>query len=136
MESINFFKLYHWIKHALKAKNQYSIHSPYMFELYNSCIKNNVSKIQRLIFKLENRFNRGNIIYIENIKDYNLLFNELNTQSDNRICIFYDQYKNKSRFDTFNQIKDHPNTRVSVDLFNLSLFINNPILKKQNYILR
>ena len=36
---MNFHLVKHYIKHLFKAGNEHSIHSPFVFEFYNDCIK-------------------------------------------------------------------------------------------------
>jgi len=40
-----------WIKFAFKSKNAHGIHSPFVFDFYNICIKGNISKSSNAVFK-------------------------------------------------------------------------------------
>lgn len=129
---MNLFKLKHWFIHILKAKNEHSLHSPFMFELYNSCIKNKSKQIEKLIISLGKHYSKDNINIVNNIEE----IIEILPKSEDKILIYPSQYKNKSRKTEFKEIINSPNTRVIVDLFSLALIINNPKLKKQYYRLR
>lgn len=129
---MNLFKLKHWFIHILKAKNEHSLHSPFMFELYNSCIKNKSKQIEKLIISLGKHYSKDNIKTVNNIEE----IIEILPQCEDKILIYPSQYKNKSRKTEFKEIINSPNTRVIVDLFSLALIINNPKLKKQYYRLR
>lgn len=129
---MNLFEIKHWFIHILKAKNEYSIHSPFMFELYNSCIKNKSKHIEKLIISLGKHYSKDNINIVNNIEE----IIEILPQCEDKILIYPSQYKNKSRKTEFKEIINSPNTRVIVDLFSLALIINNPKLKKQYYRLR
>lgn len=129
---MNLFEIKHWFIHILKAKNEHSLHSPFMFELYNSCIKNKSKQIEKLIISLGKHYSKDNINIVNNIEE----IIEILPKSEDKILIYPSQYKNKSRETEFKEIINSPNTRVIVDLFSLALIINNPKLKKQYYRLR
>lgn len=129
---MNLFEIKHWFIHILKAKNEHSLHSPFMFELYYSCIKNKSKQIEKLIISLGKHYSKDNINIVNNIEE----IIEILPKSEDKILIYPSQYKNKSRKTEFKEIINSPNTRVIVDLFSLALIINNPKLKKQYYRLR
>src|SRR5690554_3318288 len=116
---MNIYKIRAWIRHRIKAKNAYSIHSPYMFELYNSIIKNKSYSRSRLIKSFEARFGKEGIIYID--RDNFEGFSEL----ENKIYIYIDQYKDESSHRYFEYLISLAEDRVSIDLFYIGVFIRN-----------
>jgi len=130
---MNIFKHKHRIIHLFKRKNEYSIHSPYMFDLYNKIIKRNRNKPQKLILYLEKEFGKENIIIIApSYIKFQEIQNEINDKSI--ICI-ENPYRNKKSYFEFSKIYNDPRTLVSVDLFFLGLISQHQDLSRQHYIL-
>ncbi|MCK9163458.1 MAG: hypothetical protein M0O93_03810 [Bacteroidales bacterium] len=129
---MNIFKHKQKLLHILKRKDEHSIHSPYMFDLYNKQIKKNRKKPNKLIASLENEFGNENIIKIPS--SY-IEFQNIQTKiTEKTILCIENPYQNKDTYMEFYKISNDPRTLVSVDLFFLGLTSQNKDLSRQHYI--
>lgn len=129
---MSIFKQKHRILHYIKKKNEYSIHSPYMFDIYNKLIKKNKNNPSKLLNIFEKELGIGNIIkiscsYIEFQKIQDII-------SGNIVIYIEEPYKDKNSYEEFKKILNDPRTIVSIDLFNISLISRNTKLSHQHYI--
>lgn len=130
---MNIFKHKQRLLYLIKKKNEYSIHSPFMFNFYIDLIKKNQNKISRLLFLIENKIGRQNLIKIKcTYSEYQKIQSQINDSTF--ICII-NQYNEKASLIEFNKIINDPRTIVSVDLFHIALISQNTKLSHQHYIL-
>lgn len=129
---MNLFKHKHRLLHFLKKKNEYSIHSPYMFDLYNKLIKKNKRKPLKLILALEKEFGKENIIKIP--CSYNAFQSIQDKINKNSIICIDNPYESIETNLEFHKITSDPRSHVSVDLFFLGLSYQNEDLSPQHYI--
>lgn len=130
---MNIFTQKHKLLHKLKKKNEYSIHSPYMFDLYNRLIKKNRTSTAKIIHLMEEEFGKENVFLISSsYKEYQNIQTKLN---DNSIIIIEKPYSNKISYLEFQKMISDPRRVVVVDLFTIGIIFQNPKLSTQEYIL-
>lgn len=130
---MNIFTQKHKLLHKLKKKNEYSIHSPYMFDLYNRLIKKNRTSTAKIIHLMEEEFGKENVFLISSsYKEYQNIQTKLN---DNSIIIIEKPYSNKISYLEFQKMISDPRRVVVVDLFSIGIISQNPKLSTQEYIL-
>ncbi len=130
---MNIFTQKHKLLHKLKKKNEYSIHSPYMFDLYNRLIKKNRTSTAKIIHLMEEEFGKENVFLISSsYKEYQNIQTKLN---DNSIIIIEKPYSNKISYLEFQKMISDPRRVVVVDLFTIGIISQNPKLSTQEYIL-
>ena len=62
---MNFHLAKNYIKHLLQAKNEHSLHSPFVFEFYNNCLKSKsqyyrfkeIENLRKLLLKDQSKIN-------------------------------------------------------------------------------
>ena len=129
---MNLFKHKHQILHFIKKKDEYSIHSPYMFDLYNKLIKKNRRKPLKLILALEKEYGKENILKIP--CSYNSFQNIQDKINKHTIICIEKPYESKATNLEFHKITSDPRSHVSVDLFFLGLISQNENLSPKHYI--
>lgn len=128
---MNFFSQKHRLLHSIKKKNEFSIHSPYMFDLYNRLIKKHKRNPIRLIHLFQEEFGEENIIMISSSYDE---FQALQTiVKDSSIIIIEKPYKSKDSYNEFLKIISDPRRIVSIDLFKIGIIFQNSKLSPQEY---
>jgi len=130
---MSFFKQKQRIKYYFNKKDEYSIHSPFMFDLYIKTIKENRKNPQKLIKKLEEEYGKDSIIQIS--CDYNVFQETHKQDTENKILIIENPYKNKDTYQDFKKIIHDPRTIVSIDFFKIALIFQNHKLSPQHYCL-
>ncbi|MDD4829144.1 MAG: hypothetical protein WCS10_04110 [Bacteroidales bacterium] len=104
-----------------------------MFNFYINLIKKNQNKISRLLFLIENKFGKQNLIKIScSYFEYQKIQPQIN---DCTIICIINQYNEKESLLEFDKIINDPRTIVSVDLFHIALISQNTKLSHQHYIL-
>ncbi len=130
---MNVFKCNQRIKHAFKRQNEYSIHSPFMFDLYVRAIKKNRNSPKQLVSLLKQEFGKENILEINpSYQDFLLEQEKTNPSS---ILIVKNPYQNILTYKELDKILTDQRFILSVDLFDIVLLFYNPKLSPQHYIL-
>lgn len=130
---MSLFKQKQRIKYYFNKKDEYSIHSPFMFDLYIKMIKENRKNPQKLISKLKEEYGKENIL---RIPCQYTIFQEIQNQiTQETILIIEDPYKNKSTYQDFLKIIHDPRAIVSIDFFKIALIFQNHKLSPQHYCL-
>lgn len=130
---MNIFQLKQRLKHHFKKKDEYSIHSPFMFDLYNKTIKKHRNNPTKIILKLKEEYGQENIIQIP--CEYNTYQEIQNQTTEETIIIVKKPYKNKDSYKEFKKIITDPRVVVSVDCFKIGLVLQNHKLSPQHYCL-
>ncbi|MBR1774796.1 MAG: hypothetical protein IJ759_04635 [Bacteroidales bacterium] len=133
------FKIKHYIYYLIRAKGAFSVHSPFVFTLFNNVIKRkNVqkgSKKEQLIENIYLFYPNFTIINLSVKTNYENILSVI--KKPYTIIIFPDINSNKENYLTWKEIINSENKFISVNIWHIGLLINNPNIKqKQNYILK
>lgn len=136
---MNLFELKHHILFLLKAKDQYGLHSPFVFATYNKLLERKKQQKgfneQQIICQMQSILTNYN--FISAPKDYNLSVIKNQLQLANTIIIINSPYKDKRALYHFLQAKEIQQSFITLDFFHIAFFIHNPnILQKQHYMLK
>ncbi len=128
---MNIFSQKNKLIHNIKKKNEYYIHSPYMFDLYNRIIKKYKRNPLKLIHLFQEEFGKENIIIISSSYDE---FQTIQTiVKDSSIIIIEKPYQSKDSYNEFLKIISDPRRIVSIDLFKIGIIFQNSKLSPQEY---
>ncbi|MBP1644699.1 MAG: hypothetical protein H6Q16_274 [Bacteroidetes bacterium] len=128
---MNIFTQKNKLLHNFKKKNEYSIHSPYMFDLYNRIIKKHKRNPLKLIHLFQEEFGKEDIIIISSSYDE---FKTIQTiVKDSSIIIIDKPYQSKYSYNEFLKIISDPRRIVSIDLFKIGIIFQNSKLSPQEY---
>ncbi len=127
-------RLHYW----LHAKNQYSIHSPFIFDLYRHVLftRNNTkhffahSRYSQLCYMFANYYNLN---IVKQSDFYTLL---QGNSSINKVLIFKKPHKTKESEIAWKKLINDANYQVSIDIFDIGILLKNPHLHKQHFLLR
>lgn len=123
-----FFYFKEYLKYCLKATDEYSIHSPLIFDLYNNIKTKNIEQ------EIKDYFSKDVVVelydydsIIQKLKEYKVI-----------IIIIKDIHKTANKSSIWEKIKRMENVAfVSVDFFRLGVIIKTEsVLKRQHYILK
>lgn len=136
---MNLFELKHYILFLLKAKDQYGLHSPFVFATYNKLLERKKQQKgfnkQQIICQIRSILTNYNFISAPN--DYTLSFIKQQLQPANNIIVINSPYKDKQSLLCFLQAKEIQQPFITLDFFHVAFFIHNPnILQKQHYKLK
>ncbi|MDR1725737.1 MAG: hypothetical protein LBR28_05035 [Bacteroidales bacterium] len=127
------FKFKNYLKYIYKAKNEYSIHSPFMFETYLKCIKGKTEK--EMIEKLNERFKCEvlNMPLNTNMEEY-----VLNTLKSKNPCMFYLKriYRDRETFKQWEYLRQQKCITLDINFYYAGLILVKNGLKRQSYILK
>lgn len=127
------------IAYLLKAKTQYNIHSPFVFELYNNVLATKLSpKVQQemgtltlykeLTYKLQH-------YYHTDCQPLSESQNLLTQQNGNmHMLVVAKPHKDTCSEKEWEFLKSQ--WPVSIDLYDIGLLVNNPKLHPQHFLLR
>ena len=128
---MNIFSQKHRLLHSIKKKNEFSIHSPYMFDLYNRLIKKHKRNPIRLIHLFQEEFGEKNIILISSSYDE---FQAIQTVLIETSIIIIDKpYQCKESYNEFLKIISDPRRIVIIDLLKIGIIFQNSKLSPQEY---
>lgn len=123
-----FFYLKEYFKYCLKATDEYSVHSPLIFDLYNNIKTKNIEQGIKEYFSKD--------VVVE-LFDYESVIREL---KENKVIIIIikDIRKTANKSSTWDKITRIENVAfVSIDFFRLGVIIKTEsVLKRQHYILK
>lgn len=123
-----FFYLKEYIKYCLKATNEYSVHSPLIFDMYSKIKAKNIEE------GIKEYFAKDMVI---ELSDYNTIIQKLR---ENKIIIIIikDIHKTTGNYSVWEKINRIEKVAfVSIDFFSLGVIIKTEsLLKRQHYILK
>ncbi len=155
MDFLFFLKSYTCYK--FKAKDEYSLHSPFMFDFFVNGLKK-ACKDSEIVFNEEifvnapksksaRKFLFKTISYLQS-KDIEILYidkdnfvqdklEKINNCNNNTAIIIEGIYKDKSKNELWKSLQDNKDIKLCCDFFSFGIiFLTDKPLKKQNYILR
>lgn len=125
-----FFKTKEYIFYSLKAKDEYSVHSPLVFDFYTTAVKNSKLSLKEKIGKYFSSF------AIEDCNSFSLINSKLQEESDNIIIIIENIHSNIRNHKQWKKICELNDIFISIDFFSLGLIIkSSKLIKRQHYIL-
>lgn len=123
-----FFYLKEYIKFCLRATNEYSVHSPLIFDMYSKIKAKNIEQGIKKYFAKD--------IVIE-LSDYDIIIQKL-IENKSIIIIIKDIHKATGNYYVWEKINRIENVAfVSIDFFSIGVIIRTEsLLKRQHYILK
>ena len=119
-----FFKTKEYIFYSLKAKDEYSVHSPLVFDFYTTTVKNSKLSLKETSFA------------IEDCNSFSLINSKLQEESDNIIIIIENIHSNIRNHKQWKRLCELDDVFTSIDFFSLGLIIkSSKLIKRQHYIL-
>ena len=132
------------LSYILKAKTQYNIQSPFLFDLYSNVIVPRVGKellkstgdkttdkVNRMIFKLMDHYGAKKV----EAKQLNV-DHELATSDGDHIGLVVKPHRDKKREKEWATLVKEQIITLSVDLYDMGLVFTSPKLSKQHWLLR
>lgn len=150
------FFLRSYFRYRLRAKDEYSLHSPFMFDFFvkglkkpcrakDICFDSKLEAIapqsrskRKFLFKAFQYFNSQaiEVVYIRN-EDFSLdCVERFSSYSSNTAIVIEGIYKNKAKNDLWKSLLVNGDMKLCCDFFSFGIvFLTDKPLKKQNYIL-
>ena len=151
------FFLKNYICYKFNAKDEYSLHSPFMFDFFVNGLKkpckNSDIAFNEEIFvnipksKSSRKFLFKTVSYLQS-KDIEILYidkdnfvqdklEKIKNCNNNTAIIIEGIYKDKSKNELWKSLQDNKDIKLCCDFFSFGIiFLTDKPLKKQNYILR
>ncbi len=152
-----FFYTKQYLRYKLSAKDEYSLHSPLMFDFFTKGLKksyknNDISfdsyfenvipkskRKRKFLFKVFEYFKSQGfqVIYVQN-EDFTLeKLEDLKSYKLNTAIVIEKIYKEREKLTLWKEIKANKEFKLCCDFFDFGLvLLTDRPLKKQNYILR
>ena len=152
-----FFYTKQYLRYKLSAKDEYSLHSPLMFDFFTKGLKksyknNDISfdsyfenvipkskRKRKFLFKVFEYFKSQGfqVIYVQN-EDFTLeKLEDLKSYKLNTAIVIEKIYKEREKLTLWKEIKTNKEFKLCCDFFDFGLvLLTDRPLKKQNYILR
>lgn len=125
-----FFKTKEYILYLFKAKDEYSVHSPLVFDFYTTTVKNSKLSLKEKIGKYFSSFT------IEEYDSFSLIQPQLQEENPNVIIIIENIHSDISNHKQWKKICELNDIFISIDFFSLGLIIkSSKLIKRQHYIL-
>lgn len=132
-----------WIQHWLRARNQYSIQSPFVFELYTRVITPRLDRatlrqlnISRRDYYSQLRYKLVDYYRLSLISNPHEEYAEQWAMPDgSRILMIRAPHKDAESEKTWSQYCDADSITLSIDLFVAGLLFTSPKLSKQHMLL-
>jgi hypothetical protein len=133
------FKILQYISYSIRAKDEYSLHSPFVYDFYANFIKRKKtlkgSKKQQILCHIKTYLADYDIVTLKELKDYDNIKNSI--KNPFTILLIEGIHNSKKSLELKNQIINDDNHHITIDFFSVFLVINNPnIINNQNYILK
>lgn len=119
------------LQHFLRAKTQYSLHSPFVYKLYTEVLfsRRPVGApqgrgYQAMLWRLEHHYG---------VKASRLGGNATLHTRDGDLLVVDRPHREEERWQ---QIMENPRFHVTIDLFSVGIAIRNPRLSRQHFLLR
>jgi len=127
----NFFYITGYFKYCMRAKDEYAVHSPLIFDFYTKAIKGNKKDIKT---RIQNYFNKD---IVTELYDYNEIVQKI-TKNGTLVIIMENIHRSLKNNSLWQKIIRMENIAfTSMDLFCLGILIKNEkLLKRQHYVLR
>lgn len=115
-----------YLSYILKRKNEFHIHSPFVFALYTKVIRGHQSEALK-----ELGIERELMVPVEGaLKQY------LCCRDEATMFIVNDIHKNKKNESEWNTICGHPDVILTIDIYRKGLLFYREGMEKQNFVLR
>lgn len=125
-----FFKTKEYILYLFKAKDEYSVHSPLVFDFYTKAVKNSKLSLKEKIGKYFSSFT------IEEYDSFSLIQPQLQEENPNVIIIIENIHSDISNHKQWKRLCELDDVFTSIDFFSLGLIIkSSKLIKRQHYIL-
>ena len=121
---MSWFRLINRLKYTHKARNEHSLHSPFMFETYLRHIKGRKD---------------GDIIKeLSKVFEVRELQSEISCPQDDTIRVYYlrNIYQSEQSLKKWEELRQQDNISLDINLYSLGLIVVNKHLKRQSYILK
>jgi len=138
-------KLKYFFDFYFNSTNQYSVHSPLVFNLITKCIylkkKENLSNPTKLVYILKEYFKIENndkyaIVYLKNISNYHAMLKKQLILTDN-VIIVIDKNELYCNYASWNNLINRNKSQISINFYYFGLLIfRKKKLYKQNYKIR
>lgn len=124
------FKTKEYIVYLLKAKDEYAIHSPLVFEFYTKAVKNSDLLLKEKIIKYFSTY------AIEECNSSKFIDSKIKEENNNIIIIVDNIHSNINNNKQWEEVCESNDVFTSIDFFSLGLIIkSNKLIKRQHYIL-
>lgn len=123
------------VEYWIKAKTQYNLHSPFVFDLYNSVLfarAKGRNRYERLITRLKEYYQLEETKREEGC----VLLSSRGRESIGDVLVVERPHRSKEQEEKWEQLKGQRGYRVSVDLFDIGLLFSNERLHRQAFLLR
>lgn len=146
-----------FLRYSLKAKDEYSLHSPFMFDFFVKGLKKpckkrdicfdshleslipNCKSSRKFLFKAFEYFKSQaiEVVYVKN-EDFCLeKIKDFSSYNTNTAIVIEGIYKNKDKNEIWKSLLVNEDIKLCCDFFSFGIvFLTDKPLKKQNYILR
>lgn len=124
------FKTKEYIVYLLKAKDEYAIHSPLVFEFYTKAVKNSDLLLKEKIIKYFSNY------AVEECISSKFIDSKIKEDNNNIIIIVDNIHSNINNNKQWKEVCESNDVFTSIDFFSLGLIIkSNKLIKRQHYIL-
>lgn len=110
-----------YLRYLMKRRNEYRIHSPFVYKLYTEVIRGGHSEALKEL----------GIGRTETMAE-----GEIPPKDEAVMYEFYDIHKNKQKEAFWNMICGHPDVTLTIDLYDKGLAFYREGMEKQNFILK
>lgn len=126
----------------LRAQTQYSIHSPFVFDLYRKVLfakvskkllpkgKRNSYRYRALCYKLSNHF------ALRTLSTTEMKTEMQGTDDFGRVLVVNHPHQDRITEQEWNRLRNTDPYRVSIDLYSVGVLFSNPHLHRQHFLLR
>ncbi len=121
------FKLKEYIIYVYKAKDEYSIHSPLVFDFYTKAIKHKKSSVCQ---RTTDYFTKT---CIEKSNDFDFIDSSLKQEDKNIVIIIENIHSNKNNSALWKSICEINSNFASLDFFSTGVLIKDTRLIKRNH---
>ncbi|MDO5760383.1 MAG: hypothetical protein Q4Q06_05105 [Bacteroidota bacterium] len=123
-----FFYFKEYLRYSLRAKDEYSVHSPLIFNLYTKVKKRNIKE------EITKYFGQSLVVQTE---DYQTIKDKLR-ENNPIIIIINDIHKRSSLFSLWKRVLEKEEiVFASIDFFSCGIIVRNErLLRRQDYILK
>lgn len=114
----------------LKAKDEYAIHSPLVFEFYTKAVKNSDLLLKEKIIRYFSTY------AVEECNSSKFIDSKIKEETNNIIIIVDNIHSNINNNKQWKEVCESNDVFTSIDFFSLGLIIkSNKLIKRQHYIL-
>ena len=116
------------LEHMLRAKTQFSLHSPFVYELYTEVLTSRAEgapkgRFEEVVWRLERHYGVA-AVWGEGVAEINC--------PDVSFLVVDHPHSDEGRW---KELVDSPHWQVTLDLFTVGIAVANPRLSKQHFLL-